>query len=164
LERLGETENIAGVDVGAGEYRFSDAAVTYVASGGRWLSGNVRFSHGGFYDGNITSIRGTAILRPNHHLLFDFSLQRNDITLTGQSFSADLVGARARYAYSTKLFASVFVQYNNSIDELVTNLRINLIHAPLSDVFLVYTERRNIRLDLLLDRVITAKVTRLLAF
>ncbi len=164
LEQLGETESITGVEVRAGEYRFGDAAVTYVASGGRWLSGNVRFSHGGFYDGDITSLGGTAILRPTHHLQLDFSLQRNDITLAGQSLTADLVGARARYAYSTKLFASVFVQYNNSVDELVTNVRINLIHAPLSDVFLVYTERRNIRLDLLLDRVITAKVTKLFAF
>lgn len=135
-----------------------------MASGGRWLSGNVRFSHGGFYDGDITSLGGSAILRPTHHLLLDFSLQHNDITLAAQSLTADLVGARARYAYSTKLFASAFVQYNNSVDELVTNVRINLIHAPLSDVFLVYTERRNIRLDLLLDRVITAKVTKLFAF
>jgi hypothetical protein len=164
LERLGEPETIAGVEVAAGEYRFNDAAISYVASGGRWLSGNVRISRGGFYDGDITSIGGTAIVRPNHHLLFDLSLQRNDISLAGQSFSANLIGTRIRYAYSTSLFASVFVQYNNSVDELITNMRINLIHAPLSDVFLVYTERRNMRLDQTLDRTITAKVTRLFAF
>jgi hypothetical protein len=56
------------------------------------------------------------------------------------------------------------VQYNNSADELITNVRLNLIHAPLSDVFLVYNERRNLALDTLLDRVIAAKVTRLFAF
>jgi hypothetical protein len=164
LERLTQPDTIAGVGLEPGEYRYGNTAVTYVSSGARLLSGSVRFSRGGFYDGNITSVAGTGVLRPNHHLLIDLSVQHNSLTLAGQSVTADLFGARLRYAYSTQLFASAFVQYNNSTDELVTNVRLNLIHAPLSDIFLVYSERRNVRLDLLLDRVVTAKVTRLFAF
>ena len=164
FERLSDAEVIAGVELAPGDYRFSDAALSYASSGARWLSGIVRLARGGFYDGDIASISGTAVLRPNHHVSLDFSVQHNDITLADSSFAADLFGARIRYAYSTQLFASAFVQYNNSTDELITNVRLNLIHAPLSDIFLVYTERRNLALDTLLDRVITAKVTRLFAF
>jgi hypothetical protein len=69
-----------------------------------------------------------------------------------------------RYALSTSFFASAFVQYNSSADEVITNVRFNLIHAPLSDVFLVYSERRNTRTNTLLDRVLTAKMTKLFAF
>jgi hypothetical protein len=38
------------------------------------------------------------------------------------------------------------------------------MHAPLSDVFLVFTERRDMRTDALIERVLTLKATRLLAF
>ncbi len=62
---------------------------------------------------------------------------------------------------------SAFLQYNRSADELVTNLRVNFIHAPLSDVFLVFTERRDLAdgvRDRIIDRVLTVKFTRLFAF
>ncbi len=64
----------------------------------------------------------------------------------------------------TAAFASAFVQYNSAADLLVTNLRLNIIHAPLSDLFLVFTERRDVENNVVLDRLITAKVTRMFAF
>ncbi len=164
LERLAEPETIAGVELPAGEYPFADAALVYMSSGARWVSGNVRLARGGFYDGDITSIGGTAVLRPNYHISFDLTAEHNDLTLADSSLTADLFSARIRYALSTSFFVSAYVQYNNSADEVVTNLRLNLIHAPLSDVFLVYSERRNVRTHILLDRVLTAKVTKLFAF
>ena len=60
------------------------------------------------------------------------------------------------------------MQYNESTDQLQTNIRFNLIHAPLSDVFVVYSERRVLSPKqgeaALVDRGITLKVTKLLAF
>jgi len=164
MERLTDPEIITGVELPPGEYRFADAALSYSSSGGRWISGTVRVARGGFYDGDITSVRGTALLRPDYHLSFDFTLEHNNLTLADSSLTADLLSARVRYALSTSFFASAFVQYNNSANEMVTNLRFNLIHAPLSDVFLVFSERRNTRTHTLLDRVLTAKVTRMFAF
>ena len=57
-----------------------------------------------------------------------------------------------------------WVQYNDAAEELVSNIRLNLIHAPLSDLFIVYTERRSTRLDVALDRRFTLKLTKLFAF
>ena len=59
------------------------------------------------------------------------------------------------------------MQYNESTDELITNARFNWLHAPLSDVFLVYTERRSLAdgvSEPVLERGLTLKVTKLLAF
>jgi hypothetical protein len=164
FERLAEPDQVAGVLLAAGDYRFNDAAIRYTASGGRWLSGNVQLSRGGFFDGDRTSVRIQANLRPDYHMSINLSAQRNAGTLADSAFTADVFGARVRYALSTRFFASGFVQYNTSSDELVTNLRINLIHAPLSDLFLVYTERRDLEADVLLDRVLAVKVTKLFAF
>ena len=79
-----------------------------------------------------------------------------------------MYGARVRYAYNTKLFALAFVQFNDSSDELVANFRVNIIHAPLSDVFFVVTERRYVGddglRDNLLERSVSVKATKLFAF
>ena len=56
------------------------------------------------------------------------------------------------------------MQYNADADQVVTNVRVNFIHAPLSDFFLVFTERRDVLADVVLERVITAKFTKLFAF
>lgn len=163
-ERLLEADDVLGIEIPAGEYRFGDASLDYRSSGARVISGNVRLSHGGFFNGEKTSVALGALLRPSFHLSIDGTAQHNAVMLSDSSFTADVFGGRIRYAYSTKLFLSAFVQYNTSSDELVTNVRFNFIHAPLSDLFLVYTERRDVANGILLDRVLTAKVTRLFAF
>ncbi len=169
FERLVGVTSIASVDVAAGDYGFGTKTVSYTASGERALSGNVRFSNGGFYDGDRTSIGGNLQFRPSHHLAFDFGVQHNDLNLAGSEFTADLFSGRFRYAYNTKLFLMGFVQFNESTDELVSYLRLNVIHAPLSDIFLVFSERRNVAAGVVdgatvLDRMVTAKVTRLVGF
>jgi hypothetical protein len=163
-ERLTQADTIAGVEVESGEYGFGDVALSYRSSGGRRLVGSVRLSRGDFFDGDKTSVSIGALLRPNYHISLDFSVQHNELSLSDSTFTADVFGGRIRYGYSTNLFLSAFVQYNTSSEELVTNVRFNLIHAPLSDLFLVYTERRDVANGILLDRVLTAKMTKLLSF
>tara|TARA_B100001123_G_scaffold127735_3_gene148563 strand:- start:9166 stop:9309 length:144 start_codon:yes stop_codon:yes gene_type:complete len=47
---------------------------------------------------------------------------------------------------------------------LLTDLRLNWIHAPLSDLYLVLTERRDTKAQQVLERLLTLKVTRLFQF
>jgi hypothetical protein len=86
------------------------------------------------------------------------------VDLPRRSFDADVGSIRVRYSWSTALFGSAFVQYNAQSKQLVTNARINLRYAPMSDVFLVYTERRNQSVGLTNERSIAIKATRLFAF
>jgi Domain of unknown function (DUF5916) len=164
FERLFEPTDIAGAVVPAGDYEYGTASASYQASGARPLSGGLRISRGDFYDGKRLSLSGSLDYRPSPHLSLSASAEHNDLTLNGRSFQADVFGARIRYAASTRLFASAFVQYVESSDELVSNLRINFIHAPLSDVFLVVTERRLLGGRGVAERVLTLKATRLVAF
>jgi len=164
LERLLETTIIAGAEVVAGTYHFDEFAAGYTSSGARRLAGTVTFSRGSFYDGDRTGLGASATLRPSPHLSVEAFVQHNDITLSGDDFTADIVGGRIRWAASTRLFASAFVQYLEASDELVSNLRLNWIHAPLSDVFLVFTEKRGVDGGAVAERVLTLKATRLLAF
>jgi hypothetical protein len=166
-ERLFDDTSIAGVDVGPGEYDWVEPSLSLTAPGSRAISGSVSLRWGDFYDGSRTSISGKVTFRPNEHLSFDAQAQHNDLELGGSSFTADLFSGRLRYAHDTRTFFMAFVQYNEAADELIVNTRFNLIHAPLSDLFLVYTERRTLAgtvASSILERGLTLKVTKLLAF
>ena len=167
-ERLAEGTRIAGATVPAGEYDFGAFTATYQSNLGRRLGGRLSFTRGGFFDGERTSMGGSVTLRPSARLFVEGTAQRNRLTLAGRTFDANLLAGRIRFARDTRTFLSAFVQYNESADELQTNVRFNLIHAPLSDLFLVYSERRDLNPDAadpaLIDRAVTLKFTKLLAF
>lgn len=166
FERLDEPFRVrSGVTVPEGDYAFGEASAQYTASGGRSLSGSVSASRGGYFDGSRSSLGADAVWRVNHHLSLDLSAAYNALDVQGSRFTADLYSARVRYSLSTALYFRGYVQYNAATEELVTNLRLNFIHAPLSDFFIVYTERRDAGgSGSVPERFLTAKLTKLLAF
>ncbi len=164
-ERLdGPFEIYPAVTIPAGAYAFREASASYRSSGGRALSGNVRVAAGDFYDGTKRSLGVGGAWRASPRLSLDLALDRNAVELPGGAFDADAASARVVYALSRKLFASGFVQYATFGDQLTTNVRLNYIHAPLSDVFLVYVERRDVVSGTVLERTLAAKVTNLFSF
>jgi hypothetical protein len=40
------------------------------------------------------------------------------------------------------MFLNAFVQYNGQSDSWLTNIRYNVIHRPLSDIYVVWNETR----------------------
>ena len=155
-----------GIAIPVGDYHFREASASYQASEGRMLSGNLGVSGGGYFTGNRFTLNGGVSWQPDYHITLDGSAQHNAVTLPDTSFTADLYSARVKYSYSTALAFGAFVQYNADADQVVTNLRVNWIHAPLSDFFLVFTERRDVSPGGrgVLERFVTAKVTKLFAF
>jgi len=151
-------------EVAPGRYGFRDASFSYTSSAARAFSGEVGYSGGGYYGGERRSLSLRGNWRPSHHFALDLRAQRNRISLPGNEFTADVFGARLDFAASTRLFLNTFLQYNTASEEVVTNVRLNFIHAPLSDVFLVYSERRNVDAGLLLERSLALKVTKLFSF
>ena len=47
------------------------------------------------------------------------------------------------YAFSSRTSLNAFLQYNSTTDEFSVNTRFNIIYRPLSDLFVVYNERRD---------------------
>ncbi len=148
----------------AGDYRFGEGSARYSSSQGRELSGSVEISGGGYFGGDRFSIGGSGRWQPTAGFTTELEVSRNNLSIGGTDFSVDLYSARFKYAVSTTLNFGAFVQVNTETDEMITNLRANLIHAPLSDLFLLYTERRDVDGGGVLERFLTLKATRLLAF
>ncbi|MHB1192688.1 MAG: carbohydrate binding family 9 domain-containing protein [Longimicrobiales bacterium] len=166
FERLDEPFTVAGgAVVPAGDHAFRTAALSVGTSAGRPLWTRVRVSKGSFYNGDRTSVSLSGQLRVDYRLSLDYSAERNALSIPGfEDFAANVYGARLTYAASTRFFTSAFVQRNALTRETVTNVRVNYLHAPLSDLFLVYTERRDGDPATRTDRLISFKVTKAVAF
>jgi hypothetical protein len=95
---------------------------------------------------------------------FDLTFTRSEIALPGEELVADLARLQLSLNPTTELLMTAFVQYNSLMDAVVSNLRLRFIHAPLSDLYLVYSEQRDVRGDLRTQQSLTLKATRLLAF
>ena len=163
-EGLDEDFDLREGTVPAGRYGFREGALSYTASAARTLAGTARVSGGGYFQGERRSIGGSLVWRPDAHLAFDLGADHNVIDLTGESFTVDVLSGRVDYSYSTRLLVGTWLQYNDATGELVTNVRLNFIHSPLSDLFLVYAERRDTGSGTVLDRRLSAKLTKLFAF
>ena len=171
FEAIDEAFTVAGQgEIPTGRYDFRDASLSYTSSAARPLSGEVRVSGGGFYNGDRTSVTLAGKWRPNRYFAVDLQAQRNEISLPGDRFTADVFGTRLDFAGSRHLFLSSFIQYNAASEEVVTNVRFNFIHSPLSDLFLVFSERRDVsgggsrEGGAVLERGLTLKATKLLSF
>ena len=66
----------------------------------------------------------------------------NKVEMPAPYTSADLilVGPRLDITFTEKLYFTTFVQYNNQIDNVNVNMRLQWRYAPVSDLFIVYTE------------------------
>jgi hypothetical protein len=165
FEHVDEPFSVRSARIGVGRYDFVEGSASYQTSGARKLSGRVSVGGGEYFGGDRRSIGGNVLGRIGHHVLLELSANHNRIDLPEQEpTTADVYRAKLDVFFSTTLLTSAFVQYNEASEELVTNLRFRWIHAPLSDLYLVLTERRDTAAKAVLDRFITMKLTKLLAF
>ena len=108
--------------------------------------------------------RSATTVRANEHFNVSGNVQFNDIELPQGAFTTHLVTGRVNYYFNTKVFVNALVQYNTDTRQWSSNVRLNIIHRPLSDIFLVYNERHDSRSGDVLDRALIAKMTYLIAF
>jgi len=56
------------------------------------------------------------------------------------------------------MFLNALIQYNSELKEISSNIRFNWIHKPLSDLFLIYNERRSTTGEVV-ERALIGKLT-----
>ena len=164
FERLDEVFDIREDQViPVGDYRFNQSRFLYTSNQSVMFSGQVGFTTGEFFDGNLDSYDLGFQMQPNYRFRAGINWGHNDVTLPTGSFSTDVVGTRVQYSFSTNMFLNALIQYNSDDGEIFSNIRFNLIHKPLSDLFIVYNERR-LSPGSALDRALIVKFTHLLSF
>jgi hypothetical protein len=153
-----------GVIIPVGDYQARNISARYTSDLSRAINGSVNVGNGEFWDGRNTALAGTLTLRPSPHVNIGLNYSRNDIRLPHGSFVTTLVGTRVRYAFTSRAFLHSFLQYNATTNQFSSNTRFNILHRPLSDLFIVYNERRDTSSGSLLERALIVKFTNMFDF
>jgi hypothetical protein len=153
-----------GVKIAPGTYDFNEYFALFRSNNAKRFSYETRVSVGDLYDGTRRGYAFAPTLRVNEHLNASVGIQINDIDLPNASYVSKLVTTRLNYSFNTKVFLNALVQYNTDNQQWSSNLRFNVIHRPLSDIFLVYNERRLDTTGALVDRAVIGKMTWMMAF
>jgi hypothetical protein len=148
----------------AGDYEYREQSVSYNSDRSRLLGGRINYTWGEFWNGTRRAPGGDVTFKPNHHWQIDLTYSRNDITVQSRDFITTLVGLKILYAFTSRTFLNTFLQYNSERRQLSSNLRFNIIHHPLSDIYLVFNERRDTTSGKVLDRGLIFKFTNLFNF
>jgi hypothetical protein len=135
----------------------------------RRVSGNLSFVRGQFYDGDITTVSFSgARVSVLKQLSFEPRVSVNHVELPARTFTTKLVGSRADYGFSPRMFASALLQYSSSDRTFSSNLRFRWEYRPGSEFFLVWTDEHDTwqarPTTRLRSRAFVAKITRLLRF
>ena len=153
-----------GIQVLPGRYEFNEYFALWRTNAAAPISFTGRYSVGDFYDGYRHGYEIGSTVRANEHFNVSGNLQFNNIDLPQGAFTTKLLTGRVNYFFNTKIFLNALLQYNTDARQWSSNVRLNVIHRPLSDIFLVYNERRDSRSGDLINRALVAKMTYLIAF
>ena len=147
-----------------GDYTFDEVNAALSSNRGNLLAGNIVYTAGSFWNGRKTSLGLGVELTPNERFGVRAEYSRDDVRLPEGSFTADVLRTRFHYSFDTRMFLNGLIQYNGASEQVITNLRFNVIHRPLSDIFLVYNETRDLAGGGGTDRAITLKYTHMVDF
>ena len=131
-----------GVEIQKGNYRDRKISFSARTNQSRGVWGNFALSKGDYFGGNKTSMSGSIGRQFSNHLTLYGSANQNIIFMSSQGeFTANIYGFTAEVALNRKWFGKAIIQYDNFSEQLQLYCRINWIHTPGSDLFIVLNQR-----------------------
>jgi hypothetical protein len=135
--------NKGGTPLPAGQdFRWQEAGATFASDIRKPLNMLLSSRYGDYFNGTRFTMSGELFYRVQPYGSLAIVTTYNNISLPTPYKSAEfvLIGPRLDLTFTDKLFFTSFVQYNNQIDNMNINLRFQWRFAPVSDLFIVYTE------------------------
>ena len=96
----------------------------------------------GFYDGNLTSVSLDLNYRRQPWGNFSIDFEYNNLTFEAPYGETELflIGPRMEINFTRNLFWTTFLQFNTQAENFNVNSRLQWRFAPMSDLFIVYTD------------------------
>ncbi len=149
-----------GGTVPPGDYSFNKFSAMYQTFRGRSVSGDLRLSTGGFFNGTRNNFIVTGQIKPSQNLSFEGGYDWNRITLPDSSFTTQEVNADVNYSFNQKWLTRTTFLLDSQAEEYTANFRLNYIFRPGDDLFIVYNETRSYgSVGGLLNRALIVKLT-----
>ncbi|MEQ9398684.1 MAG: DUF5916 domain-containing protein [Longimicrobiales bacterium] len=143
-EGLREPFEIAdGVVVQPGTYDNVDWGFAFNTDLSAPVSLQGRIDVGGFYDGFRYGHNTTLNFRASDVFVASLRYAWFDVDLDGGEFRTSLVGVRAAYSFTPRLYLQSLLQYNDQTDTFSGNIRLGWLSTAGTGLFLVYNDLRN---------------------
>lgn len=128
----------------AGSYGWTDYQLKGGTNASRPLSATYTFITGGLWSGRQRTQQVVVSARPTSHFVASLGVSHTEATLSmpDASFEALLWTTRANCSLTTNMFFDALAQYDPRQHQFNANLRFNVIHHPLSDLFIVLNEQK----------------------
>ncbi|AQG78641.1 carbohydrate binding family 9 domain-containing protein [Spirosoma montaniterrae] len=122
-------------------YRYAQAKIQYQSDSRQLIYGTIESRFGQYYNGQLVNLHGTLHYRHQPFASVALEVNYNRIRLPDGYNDADLwlIGPRADLTFTRNLYLTTFVQYNNQVNNLNINARLQWRFKPVSDFYLVYT-------------------------
>ena len=153
--------SLYGAEVPADEYVFNNLSLYYRGDRTKFITFNGNASIGDYFHGTRNSVGLSASIKRGYRFIVDIGMNKNVVKFPDATVNADVYTLKIKYNHSVKLLNKLYFQYNKADEILVTNFRMNLIHAPLSDLFLVYSNISDVNGDEKDNGMIALKFTKL---
>lgn len=123
-----------------GKYNWEYVSASYTSDFRPKISGSVSAQTGSYFNGNRTVVSGSLGYRFQPYGSVRASVEQNEIRTPQGNASLSLFKTTFDISFSRSVFVTSFLQYNTQIDNLSVYARLQWRFAPMSDVFLVYTD------------------------
>src|SRR5437667_3865465 len=152
------------LQVQPGNYRYGSWKAGVQTSRSRPWATTLTAQGGTFWGGTITTLIEDVTWFKAAGLSLEETYRRDHVAFGNGRETIELAGIRANFATSTRAFGDVTAQYTTLSRQIVINARLDIVHHPLSDLFVTFNEVRDTFAGIALDRTLTLKVTRLLQY
>ncbi|TVQ05258.1 MAG: hydrolase [Balneolaceae bacterium] len=124
------------------DYSWYDVLAQYRSDTRKLLRYTLGAGTGGFFNGNRWFVEGDLNYRfqPYGSVSMFVSYNYLDLPAPWNQNSFWLIGPKIDITFTTNLFFTTFVQYNEQLDNLNINSRFQWRYSPVSDIFIVYTD------------------------
>jgi hypothetical protein len=157
-----------GIDpIPVGRYEWTEYLINFSTNPARILSSSMNWTWGELWTGTQRTFRVGLTVHPSAGFSASTSFSRTQawLDLPDAEFVKSLWTMRASYSFTTAMFVDALGQYDPQQKLFNANVRFNLIHHPMSDLFIVLNEQRFMTDDgVAPGRSLIVKVTQMVAF
>jgi len=127
------------VEIPVGNHPYNYAGILFRTNDSRQVSAQGVTHFGQYWNGDWFQISGGITWKTGPHLELTgrFDRRQIDLPVENGEFETTIVGLDVLGALSRKLFANALIQYDDVSETLQANIRVDWIHTPGSDLFVV---------------------------
>jgi len=141
-ESVVDTFSIGDAEIPSGIYNFSGFTGMIQSPNTFPLTFIFNTYLGTFFDGNRVTLGLSPVWSPSpgFELGVRYEYNQGKFNERNQEYLIHLIGVKTTFMFSTKLSATLFVQYNSDDNEAVTNFRIRYNPREGNDLYIVYND------------------------